>query len=81
VRRAPDGGIDLGPTADPQAVDLVNGAANVHVPRELAGMGGWQAAVATVGIHDTAADHAATAGAADGCSTMPARVAALLPAG
>lgn len=78
VRRAPHGGIDLGPTADPQAVNLVNGAANVHVPRELAGMGGWRAAVATVGIHDTAAAHAATAGAVDGCSTMPASVAALL---
>ena len=78
VRRAPGGGIDLRPTADPQAVDLVNGAANVHVPRELAGMGGWQAAVATVGIHDTAAAHAATAGAADGCSTRPAPVRALL---
>jgi monofunctional biosynthetic peptidoglycan transglycosylase len=81
VRRAPGGGIDLGPTADPQAVDLVNGAANVHLPRELAGMGGWQAAVETVGIHDTAAEHAATASAADGCSTMPTAVAALLAGG
>ena len=78
MRRAPDGGIDVGPTADPQAVDLIDGAANVHVPRELAAMGGWQSAVATVGIHDTAAAHAATAGAADGCSTMPASVRARL---
>jgi monofunctional biosynthetic peptidoglycan transglycosylase len=78
VRRAPGGGIDLGPTADPLAVDLVNGAANVHVPRELAGMGGWQAAVATVGIHDTAEAHGADRGSPDACSTMPSSVAGLL---
>jgi monofunctional glycosyltransferase len=73
VRRAPGGGLDTGPTADPSAVDLINGAANNHVPRELAGMGGWEKAVATVGIHDTAADHAADRGA-DSCSTMPPSV-------
>jgi monofunctional biosynthetic peptidoglycan transglycosylase len=75
VRRAADGGLDLGPQADPQAADLINGAANVHVPRELAGMGGWQAAVATIGIHDTAATHAAGQSSSDGCSTMPQSVA------
>lgn len=75
VTRAPGGGIDLGPTADPQAVDLVNGAANVHVPAELAGMGGWQAAVATIEIHDTAAEHASASTSADACATMPAAVA------
>jgi monofunctional biosynthetic peptidoglycan transglycosylase len=75
VRRAPKGGIDLGPGADPAAVDLVNGAANVHVPLELAGMGGWEAAVATVGITDAAATHAHDRGAQDACSTMPASVA------
>jgi monofunctional biosynthetic peptidoglycan transglycosylase len=74
VHRAAAGGIDLGPTADPLAVNLVNGAANVHVPRELAGMGGWRAAVATIGIHDTAAAHASDSGA-DSCSTMPGSVA------
>ena len=77
VRRAPGGGLDIGPTADPAAVELINGAANNHVPRELAGMGGWERAVATVGIHDTAADHAADRGA-DSCSTMPPAVAGLL---
>jgi monofunctional biosynthetic peptidoglycan transglycosylase len=81
VRRAPGGGIDLGPTADPVAVDLVNGAANVHVPRELAGMGGWQAAVATVGIHDTASAHSTERGGADACSSMPEAVRARLTAG
>jgi monofunctional biosynthetic peptidoglycan transglycosylase len=81
VTRAPGGGIDLGPGADPAAVDLVNGAANVHVPRELAGMGGWQAAVATIGITDTAADHAADRGDADACSTMPEAVRTLIAAG
>jgi monofunctional biosynthetic peptidoglycan transglycosylase len=75
VRRAAGGGLDLGPQADPQAVDLINGAANVHVPTELEGMGGWQAAVATIGIHDTAATHAAGASSADACSTMPQSVA------
>jgi monofunctional biosynthetic peptidoglycan transglycosylase len=74
VSRAPGGGIDLGPTADPRAVDLVNGAANVHVPSELAGMGGWRAAVATIGISDTAAAHAGDT-SSDACSTMPAAVA------
>jgi monofunctional biosynthetic peptidoglycan transglycosylase len=78
VTRAPGGGLDTGPTADPWAVDLINGAANVHVPRELAGMGGWQAAVATVGIHDTAADHAARRGDPTACSTMPGSVAELI---
>jgi monofunctional biosynthetic peptidoglycan transglycosylase len=77
VRRAAGGGLDIGPTADPSAVELINGAANNHVPRELAGMGGWERAVATVGIHDTAADHAADRGA-DSCSTMPPSVAELI---
>jgi monofunctional biosynthetic peptidoglycan transglycosylase len=76
VTRAPGGGIDISADADPVAVDLVNGAANVHVPAELAGMGGWQAAVATIGIHDTATDHAGGHGDADACSTMPSAVAA-----
>jgi monofunctional biosynthetic peptidoglycan transglycosylase len=75
VRRAAGGGFDLGPHADPQAVNLINGAANVHVPTELAGMGGWQAAVATIGIHDTAATHAESQSSYDGCSTMPQSVA------
>jgi monofunctional biosynthetic peptidoglycan transglycosylase len=75
VQRAAGGGLDLGPQADPQAVDLINGAANVHVPRELTGMGGWQAAVATIGIHDTAATHAADVSSADACSTTPQSVA------
>jgi monofunctional biosynthetic peptidoglycan transglycosylase len=75
VTRAAGGGIDIGPAADPLAVDLVNGAANVHVPAELAGMGGWQASVATIGIHDTAGDHAAGRDDADACSTMPPSVA------
>jgi monofunctional glycosyltransferase len=77
VRRAAGGGLDIGPTADPAAAELINGAANNHVPRELAGMGGWERAVATVGIHDTAADHAADRGA-DSCSSMPPAVAELI---
>lgn len=74
VRRLPDGGIDLGPTADKQAVDYINGAANVWVPKQLAAAGGWQAVVKTVGITDTASDHANTIGADDSCSTIPSDV-------
>ncbi|MDP5226133.1 MULTISPECIES: transglycosylase domain-containing protein [Arthrobacter] len=75
VRRNPNGGIDLGPAADPLAWDLINGAANVWVPRQIEGMGGWQATVATVGITDTANDHAAQRSNTDACSTMPDAVA------
>ncbi|WP_136612359.1 transglycosylase domain-containing protein [Sinomonas albida] len=74
VRRAPGGGLDISSKADPMAVDLINGAANVWLPRQLAGMGGWQAAVATIGIKDEASAHAATEGGPDGCSTMPQSV-------
>ncbi|WP_138413591.1 transglycosylase domain-containing protein [Sinomonas gamaensis] len=75
VRRAPGGGLDIRASASPEAVELINGAANVWVPRQLAGMGGWQAAVKTIGITDTAADHAATEDNPDGCSRMPQDVA------
>jgi monofunctional biosynthetic peptidoglycan transglycosylase len=78
VTRAPGGGLDISARADPAAVNLIDGAANVHVPAELAGMGGWQAAVATIGIHDTAADHAAERSNSDACSTMPPAVAAAI---
>jgi monofunctional biosynthetic peptidoglycan transglycosylase len=71
VKRAPGGGIDLGPSADAQAVNLVNGAANVWLPRQLNNMGGWQRAVATIGITDTATDHSSTLDSPDGCGTMP----------
>jgi len=71
VRRAPGGGIYLGQGVDPEVWQYVNGAANVHVPRQIEGMGGWKAAVATVGIHDMAVDHAVDRGKQDACSTMP----------
>ncbi|MCU1669546.1 MAG: monofunctional biosynthetic peptidoglycan transglycosylase [Blastococcus sp.] len=75
VTRASGGGIDVGPAANPLAVNLIDGAANVHVPRELDGMGGWQAAIATIGLHDTATDHASERRNPDACSTMPDAVA------
>ena len=78
VTRAPAGGIDISRSANPLAVNLINGAANVHVPRELAGMGGWRAAIATVGLHDTATAHASQRTSPDACSTMPASVTQLL---
>ena len=80
VSRAPGGGLDVGPSANRAAVNLINGAANVHVPQELAWMGGWRAAIATVGLHDTAVDHASARGNADACSTMPRTVAQRLRA-
>ncbi|WP_242701573.1 transglycosylase domain-containing protein [Arthrobacter cavernae] len=74
VQRAKDGGIYLGPVVNFRVWDYVNGAANVHVPRQIEGMGGWKAAVATIGITDTAADHANERGSADSCSAMPSSV-------
>jgi len=74
VQRAKDGGIYLGPLVHPLVSDYVNGAANVHVPRQIEGLGGWKATVATIGITDTAADHAAFRFDKDSCSTMPQSV-------
>lgn len=79
VQRARKGGFRLGPhAASPLAVDLILGAKNVWVPRQIKSMGGWKKAVATVGITDTAEDHADTASEADGCSTMPSSVRDLI---
>lgn len=74
VKRASGGGIDLGPSADAKAVDLVNGAANVWLPKQLANMGGWQTAVATIGVTDTARDHQDTEDGVDACSSPPPSV-------
>ncbi|WP_051423238.1 transglycosylase domain-containing protein [Arthrobacter sp. MA-N2] len=74
VKRDPNGGIYLGTGVHPAVWNLVNGAANVWVPRQLVGLGGWQAAVATVGITDTAGSHAAQRSDSDACSTMPQAV-------
>lgn len=71
VGRDPQGGIYLGKGAHPKVKDYVNGAANVWLPRQLAGMGGWKATVATVGITDEAAHHAHSRDSKDACSTMP----------
>lgn len=80
VRRAPGGGLDIGPSANKQAVDLINGAANVWVPRQLAGMGGWWAAVQTLGINDTAMDHLNSIDQPGSCASMPQSVADRLQA-
>ncbi|WP_427007177.1 transglycosylase domain-containing protein [Pseudarthrobacter sp. H2] len=74
VRRPAEGGISLDKRTDSLVWEYVNGAANVWVPRQIEGMGGWQQAVATVGIYDLASDHVTTAYKADGCSTMPQSV-------
>ena len=80
VTRAAEGGIYLGPGVHPKVWDYVNGAANVWVPRQIEGLGGWKAAVATIGIGDTASDHAAERGSAnpDGCGSYPESVLDLL---
>lgn len=75
VHRDPAGGIYLGPGADPNIRQYINGAADIHVPHALQGLGGWQGAAATIGINDTASDHAATQDEPDACSTMPQTVA------
>lgn len=75
VQRAPEGGAFVGKATHPKTWDNLNGAANVWVPRQVEGMGGWQAAVATIGITDTAADHADKRSNQDACSTMPQDVA------
>lgn len=74
VKRDPSGGIFLGGGVDPAVWDLVNGAANVWVPRQITNMGGWQNTVATVGITDTADSHADHRTDTDACSTMPRSV-------
>lgn len=80
VTRAAGGGIYLGPWVHPKVWDYVNGAANVWVPKQIEGLGGWKAAVATIGIGDTASDHAAERGSAntDGCGSYPESVLDLL---
>lgn len=80
VTRSAEGGIYLGPGVHPKVWDYVNGAANVWVPKQIEGLGGWKAAVATIGISDTATDHAAERGTAnpDGCSSYPKSVLDLL---
>lgn len=66
VQRAPHlaAGPDIGANADLYAVDLINGAANVWVPRQL----------------DTAADHRDTEIERDGCSSPPVSVTARIKA-
>lgn len=71
VLRARGGGIFLEPGVDPNVWQYVNGAANVWVPKQIEGMGGWKAAVATIGITDEASHHAHERDSKDSCSTMP----------
>lgn len=78
VRRGHASGIHLGTGVHPGVWEYVNGAANVWLPRQVEGMGGWKAAVATVGITDTAEDHASKRNDKDACSTMPDAVRARL---
>jgi monofunctional biosynthetic peptidoglycan transglycosylase len=78
VYRGPDGGAFIDKEKNPKSWDKLNGAANVWVPRQLEGMGGWQAAVLTIGIRDLASDHQAERDAnpsdPTSCSTWPESV-------
>lgn len=78
IKRGPDGGAYVDKATHPKTWDNLNGAANVWVPRQLEGMGGWQAAVATIGITDTATDHQPERDAfpddPNSCSTWPKSV-------
>ncbi|MBP1235311.1 hypothetical protein JOE40_000779 [Arthrobacter sp. PvP102] len=49
-------------------------ALNVWVPQQIEGVGGSEAAAATVGITDTAMDHADKRADGDACATMPPSV-------
>lgn len=78
VRRAHGGGIYLNKEDDGLVWDYVNGAANVWVPLQIEGMGGWEETVATVGILDTAGDHMVGRNDnPDACSKMPVSVSLL----
>jgi monofunctional biosynthetic peptidoglycan transglycosylase len=81
ARRLPGGGLDTTSVLDEKGNNLIDGAANVWLPRELPNTDSWQAVVATVGITDTATDHSDTRGAPDGCSTMPGTVTDLIATG
>jgi monofunctional biosynthetic peptidoglycan transglycosylase len=78
VQRLSEGGIYLNTEVDGLEWKYVEQAAIVRVPRQLEGLGGWEAAVATVGITDQAADHRAKRNNPDACSTMPEGVRAML---
>lgn len=80
ARRSPAGGVLLDATADPATSFRVANAAGTWIPGHIAGLGGWQAAVAPIGITDTASDHAGTQNQANACSTMPDSVAKRLAA-
>lgn len=78
VQRGPDGWAFIDKATYPTSWDKLNGAANVWVPRQIEGMGGWEAAVATIGIHDLASDYQAERDAnpsdPNSCSTWPESV-------
>ena len=71
VQRLKDGGIYLNSEVDSLVWKYVKEAANVRVPQQLEGLGGWEAAVATIGITDQAGDHKAKRNNPDACSTLP----------
>ncbi|KUM39004.1 transglycosylase domain-containing protein [Arthrobacter sp. EpRS71] len=78
AKRAPEGGIYIDRAVNPKSWDALNGAANVWVPKQIEGMGGWKAAVETIGITDLASDYQAERDAnpddPNSCSTWPISV-------
>lgn len=79
VVRDTDGAMLLWLTGSSGKRSLVsNGRSATWIPQQLHNLGGWRAVVATVGIYDTATDHASTVDQPDGCSMMPQSVSDLL---
>lgn len=81
VQRLKDGGIYLNRELDSLVWKYLKEAAIVRVPRRMEGLGGWEAAVATIGITDQASDHRARRNNPDACSTMPESARAMLASG
>jgi monofunctional biosynthetic peptidoglycan transglycosylase len=81
IQRAPEGGAFVNKSTHPVTWDNLNGAANYWVPKQIEGMGGWEAAVATIGITDRASDYQAERDAnpddPNSCSTWPKSVVEL----
>lgn len=78
ARRAPGGGVDVESDGTWLVASTVANARN-KVPQRISEMGGWEGAVATVGITDSAGDHPPL-GAPKSCSVMPQAVADRLAA-
>lgn len=74
ARRAEGGGLDVSANVDLPLREAIWNALKV-VPDAYANYGGWENVMATMGIYDTAEDHAAERDDPLSCSVMPESVA------